>query len=133
MPRLAMTLLLGALHGGAALALDDVVTVTLEAQNASAQSGSATLTPQGDATRVVILLGNAPQGVAQPAHIHLGQCDRLDPAPKWKLEAVKDGQSTTVVPVPLDRILQDKVAINVHKSAEEVQVYVSCGNIVPVM
>lgn len=133
MPRLAMTLLLGALYGGAALALDDVVTVTLEAQNASGQGGSATLTPQGDATRIVILLGNAPQGVAQPAHIHLGQCDRLDPAPKWKLEAVKDGQSTTVVPVRLDRILQDKAAINVHKSAEEVQVYVSCGNIVPVM
>jgi hypothetical protein len=133
MKKLAMTLLLGALYGSAALALDDTVTVTLDAQNASGQNGSATLTPQGDATRVVILLGNAPQGIAQPAHIHLGQCDRLEAAPKWKLEPVKDGQSTTVIPVPLDRILRDKAAINVHKSAAEVQVYVSCGNIVPVM
>jgi hypothetical protein len=124
---------LGALQAGAALALDDTVTVTLQAQNASGQNGSATLTPQGDATRVVILLGNAPQGVAQPAHIHLGQCDQLDPAPKWKLEAVRDGQSSTLVPVPLDRLLKEQAAINVHKSAEEVQVYVSCGNIAPAM
>ena len=32
--------------------------------------------------------------------------------------------------VPLDVILKDKSAINVHKSAAEMQVYVSCGNIV---
>lgn len=133
MRKLAMILMLGGLHAGAALALDDVVTVTLQAQNASGQTGSATLTPQGDKTKVVILLSNAPAGIAHPAHIHLGQCDRLDPAPKWKLEAVKDGQSTTVVAASLDSILQEKAAINVHKSAEEVQVYVSCGNIIPAM
>ena len=38
--------------------------------------------------------------------------------------------NTPVVPVPLDVILKDKSAINVHKSAAEMQVYVSCGNIV---
>ena len=133
MQRLAMILMLGGLHAGAALALDDVVTVTLQAQNASGQAGSATLTPDGDKTKVVILLSNPPAGVAQPAHIHLGHCDKLDPAPKWKLEAVKDGQSTTVVPASLDSILKESAAINVHKSAAEVQVYVSCGNLVPTM
>ena len=133
MRKLAMILMLGGLHAGAALALDDVVTVTLQAQNASGQAGSATLTPQGEKTKVVILLSHAPAGVAQPAHIHLGQCGKLDPAPKWKLEAVRDGQSTTVVPASLDTILKEKAAINVHKSAEEAQVYVSCGNIIPAM
>src|SRR5512139_380460 len=133
MRRLAMILMLAGLFAEPALALDDVVTVQLEAQNDSGETGTATLLPQGDKTKVVILLSNAPAGVAQPAHIHLGQCDNLDKAPKWKLEAVKDGQSTTVVPVSLDTILKDKAAINIHKSAAEVQVYVSCGNIIGVM
>jgi hypothetical protein len=132
MRKLAMTLMLAGLFSGAALALDDNVTVKLEAMNNS-QTGSATLIPEGDKTKVVILLSNAPAGVAQPAHIHLGQCDNLDKAPKWKLEAVKDGSSTTVVPVSLDTILKEKSAINIHKSAAEIQVYVSCGNIIGLM
>ncbi|MDP2031504.1 MAG: hypothetical protein Q8K12_17860 [Thiobacillus sp.] len=133
MRTLPMILMLAGLFSNAALALDDVITVQLAAQNNSGQTGTATLTPEGDKTKVVILLTHAPSGVAQPAHIHLGTCDKLDKAPKWKLEAVKDGRSTTVVPVSLDTILKEKTAINIHKSAEEIQVYVSCGNIIAVM
>lgn len=133
MSRLLMILLLAGLSAGTALALDDSVTVKLEAQNNSGQTGSATLFPEGEKTRVVIELLNAPPGVAQPAHIHLGRCDNLDKAPKWPLEAVKNGRSVTVVAASLDTILKDKVAINVHKSAAEVQTYVSCGNIIGVM
>lgn len=133
MRRLALIMTLAGLYAGAALALDDSVTVKLEAQNNSGESGTATLMPEGDKTKVVILLSGAPAGVAQPAHIHLGTCDKLDKAPKWKLEPLKDGKSTTVVPVSLETILKDKTAINVHKSAAEIQVYVSCGNIVAPM
>jgi len=128
-----MISLLAGLFSGAALALDDNISVKLEAMNNSGQTGSATLMPEGDKTKVVILLSNAPAGVAQPAHIHLGRCDNLDKAPKWQLEAVKDGKSTTLVPASLDTILKDKVAINIHKSAAEAQIYVSCGNIIPLM
>lgn len=123
----------GGLFSNTALALDDVVTVKLEAQNNSGQNGAATLMPEGNKTKVVIEIPNMPAGVAQPAHIHRGRCDKLDKAPKWNLEAVRDGRSVTVVPVPLDTILQDKTAINVHKSAAEAQIYVSCGNIIAVM
>jgi hypothetical protein len=133
MRTLPMILMLAGLFSNAALALDDVITIQLAAQNNSGQTGTATLTPEGDKTKVVILLTHAPSGVAQPAHIHLGTCDKLDKAPKWKLEAVKDGRSTTMVPVSLDAILKEKTAINIHKSAEEIQVYVSCGNIIAVM
>lgn len=129
----AITLLLAGLLAGPALALDDAITVKLGALNNSGQSGSATLMPEGKQTRVVIELSNAPGGVAQPAHIHLGTCDNLNKAPKWQLEAVKDGRSVTVLPVSLDTILGEKSAINVHKSAAEVQVYVACGNIVAPM
>ena len=133
MRKLIVILMLGGLFSSAALALDDVVTVKFEALNNSGQTGTATLTPQGNTTRVVIELLNAPTNVAQPAHIHMGTCNKLDKAPKWNLEAVKGGPSTTTVPVSLDTILKDKTAINIHKSAAEVQVYVSCGNIVGLM
>ncbi len=133
MRRPLMILLLAGLFSNAALALDDDVTVKLEAQNNSGQNGVATLFPEGDKTRVVIEIPNAPAGVAQPAHIHLGSCDKLDKAPKWKLEAVKGGRSVTMLPVSLNTILKDKTAINIHKSATEVQIYVSCGNIIAVM
>ncbi len=126
---LLLILLLSGLSPHPALAAHDVVTVRLDAQNNSGQTGTATLTPEGDKTRVAIELSNDPKGVAQPAHIHMGTCDKLDKAPKWKLEAVKDGKSVTTVPVSLETILKDRTAINVHKSADEIQVYVSCGNI----
>jgi len=74
-----------------------------------------------------------PAGVSQPAHIHLGTCDNLDKAPKWNLQPVKNGQSITELAVPLQTILKDKTAINVHKSAAEAHVYVSCGNILPLL
>ena len=129
MRKLVVALLFSGLFANAALAAHDVVTVKLDAQNDSGQTGTATLTPEGDKTRVVIELSNGPKGVAQPAHIHLGTCDKLDKAPKWKLEAVKDGKSVTVIPASLKTILKDRAAINVHESAAEIQVYVSCGNI----
>jgi len=128
-----MILLLAAMPAGSALALDDAVTVKLEAQNNSGQTGTATLFSEGESTRVVIELLNAPTGVAQPAHIHPGRCDNLDKAPKWPLQAVMNGRSVTVLAASLDAILKDKVAINIHKSAAEIQTYVSCGNIVGVM
>lgn len=133
MRKTIVILLLTGLFPHAALALDDVVTVKLVAQNNSGQNGVATLLPEGNKTKVVIEIPNMPAGVAQPVHIHLGSCDKLDKAPKWNLEAVKGGRSVTVVPVSLDTILQDRTAINVHKSAAEAQIYVSCGNIIAVM
>ena len=133
MLKLAIPLLLAGLLSGPALALDDVVTVELKAQNDSGQNGTATLMPEGMQTKVVIELSNAPAGVAQPAHIHLGTCDNLDKAPKWPLQAVKDGRSVSMVPASIDTILSEKAAINIHKSKDEVSVYVSCGNIVAPM
>lgn len=105
------------------------VTVQLHQQNKSGESGSARLTPDGDKTKVEISLKGAPKGVSQPAHIHDGTCSKLDPKPKYALQNVADGKSTTEVPVALDKLLAEKVAINVHKSAEEAKTYVACGNI----
>src|SRR5262250_1660567 len=63
---------------GGALAQDAPVTVKLDAQNGSGETGTATFTPQGNKTQVVLQLTGAPSA-AQPAHIHEGSCAKLNP------------------------------------------------------
>jgi len=104
------------------------VTVRMHAQNKSGETGTAKLTPEGaDKTRVEITLKGGPQGTPQPAHIHEGSCAKLDPKPKYGLENVVDGKSTTEVPVGINTVRG--MAINVHKSADDLKTYVSCGDI----
>ena len=102
------------------------VSVSMHARNKSGESGTAKLTPEGaDKTKVEISLKGA-KGT-QPAHIHQGTCAKLDPKPKYGLENVVDGKSTTEVPAGIDAVRG--MAINVHKSADDLNTYVSCGDI----
>lgn len=106
------------------------MTVQMRAQNDSKETGTARLTAEGaDKTRVEISLKGAPKGVDQPAHIHEGSCAKLDPKPKHGLENVVNGKSSTVVPVGLADLRKGGMAINVHKSKEDIKTYVSCGDI----
>ena len=104
------------------------VTVELAEQNDSGESGTATLTAEGDATKVAIDLG---QGTSepQPAHVHPGSCADLDPQPEHGLSDVVNGSSETTIPVELSHLTAGTFAINVHKSAAEAQTYVACGDI----
>ncbi|MGA8535015.1 MAG: hypothetical protein WB615_12985 [Candidatus Tumulicola sp.] len=105
------------------------LTVTLNAQNASGEDGSATLTQTPDGVQVVVSVKNAPSD-AQPAHIHPGTCDKLNPAPQYPLTSLANGSSTTLLKgVTLDQLLASPMAINVHKSTSDLGTYVSCGNI----
>ncbi len=106
------------------------VSVRMAPENKSGERGTAKLTAiDADKTRVEISLKGGPQGTPQPAHIHEGTCAKLDPKPKWGLENVVDGKSTTEVPVGLAELQKGTYAVNVHKSGDEIQTYVSCGNI----
>ena len=118
-----------ALVGASALAQDKPVTVNLSAQNASGEKGTATLTPQGDKTQVVIKLTGAPDATPQPAHIHDGSCAKLDPKPRVPLQNVVSGASTTSLDMKLSDIMSKGGAINVHKSATDVKTYVACGDV----
>ena len=136
-----LSVLIAGLFAGAALAqsgdkmekksgkMAKSVSVKMGAQNKSGESGSAKLTPEGDQTKVEITLKGGPKGVAQPAHVHEGSCAKLDPKPKYPLSNVVDGKSTTTIPVKLADLQGGNMAINVHKSAEDVKTYVSCGDI----
>lgn len=105
------------------------VTIELDAQNDSGESGTATLTADGATTRIVLALENPASDSPQPAHIHKGVCAELDPAPAYPLANVTDGAAETTVDVPLDELKNGRFAINVHKSEAEAEVYVSCGTI----
>ena len=102
--------------------------VKLEPQNSSGESGTATLTPEGDSTKVVLSVTGAP-AAAQPTHIHKGTCAKLDPKPAFQLSPVVNGKSETTVKVSMKDLTSSGYAINGHKSAEDLKTYVFCGNI----
>ena len=126
---LVATLALVGMPHGISRAADNTITITLNAQNNSGESGTATLTDLGNGqTKVVLDLG---AGLAdpQPAHIHPGTCANLNPKPEYPLTNVVNGKSETIVKVSLADLTKEAYAINVHKSAAEVAVYTACGDI----
>ncbi|MEO8285079.1 MAG: hypothetical protein ABI670_01430 [Chloroflexota bacterium] len=124
-------LTLFALTGAIAFAHDAEVSLT--AQNGSGQNGSAELTDMGDGTTKVVVDISSTTTDPQPAHIHTGTCSDLNPKPAYPLSNVVNGHSETIVPVTAKELLASAYAINVHKSAAEVSVYVSCGSIMAAM
>jgi len=102
----------------------------LHAQNGSGETGTATLLQSGDNVIVKVRLAGAPSGVPQPAHIHMGTCDKLNPKPTYPLHNVTDGTSETTVPnVKLSDLTSGAFAINVHKSTSDLGTYVACGDL----
>lgn len=123
---------LGAGCGGSSASESDPVEleITLDEQNGSAESGTATLTSAGDKTRVVIDLQSrsaSPVARRQPAHIHKGSCEELDPVPAYALNDVRAGRSTSLVDERLTDLEREAVVINVHQSADNIERYVACG------
>jgi hypothetical protein len=101
----------------------------LHAQNGSNENGTVALVPQGMKTLVVVELTGAPAGTPQPAHVHVGPCATLTPAPTYALESLVDGVSMTTLDVPIAKLTDGTFAVNVHKSVAEIKTYVSCGNL----
>ena len=106
------------------------VTVRLGPLNSSGESGTATLSDvTGNKTKVVIAVTGQPANVPQPVHIHKGSCAQMDPAPAYGLTTLTDGKSETVIDQPLSTLQKERFAINGHKSAQEANTYVFCGDI----
>ncbi len=105
------------------------IIVPLASENKSNEAGSATITKTGDKVKVAITLTGAPKGASQPAHIHLGSCDKPG-AIKYPLPDIMNGASETTVNVSYEQLMSElPLSINVHKSAKEIKTYVACGNI----
>ena len=103
-------------------------TITLRTLNDSGVTGTVSFTDLRGKTGVdveVIPAGN----LDMPAHIHPGTCDNLTPQPKFPLENVKNGVSKTVVPVPIDELFAGNLAVNIHKSNDDLKTYTACVDI----
>ena len=113
-----------------AAAQSQTLTLTMNAQNNSGISGIATFTDLGNGkTRVMMQVSGAGPG-PEPAHIHPGGCTQLDPTPEFTLSSVTNGTSTTDVDSTLAELLDGDYAIHMHKSPDELTVYVACADIV---
>ena len=110
----------------AAAAADAPIEIHLAARNGSGESGVAILTPQGDKTQVELKLTGAPAD-SQPAHFHTGTCDNYGPKPLYPLRAVVKGASVTTLDVPIDKLTDGGLVINVHKSFDDIATIVSCA------
>jgi len=110
-------------------AMTKPVTVALQAENESSESGIATLTEVNGKVQVSVMLTGAPAAVTQPAHIHVGICPGVGEV-KYPLTSVSAGKSETTIETTLASLKAAlPLAINIHKSTSEPATYVSCGEL----
>ena len=111
-------------------AAQQATTLQLVQQNNSGISGTATFTPSGGGLTVDLKVTGAGAG-PQPAHIHGGTCAQLNPTPDFTLASVTNGSSTTTLQTTLQTLAATPHAVHMHKSADELTVYVACADINP--
>lgn len=109
-------------------AADPPRVITLETLNDSGVTGTVSFAALRDKTAVEIAVdpGANPD---MPAHIHPGTCDNMTPQPKFPLENVRNGKSTTVVPASIDELLAGGLAVNLHRSNDDLKTYTACVDI----
>jgi hypothetical protein len=103
-------------------------TIALQTLNDSGVAGTVSFSATGERTSVTIEV-EAAGNLDMPAHIHPGTCADLTPQPKFPLENVKDGKSSTVVPASIDELFVGDLAVNIHKSNDDLRTYTACVDI----
>jgi hypothetical protein len=101
--------------------------IALHSQSSAGIHGTATLTPLGSKTTVIISLVNDPHGAEHPAHIHSGTCQTFNPLPSFPLQTVKAGTSVTIVNAPISDLLDRGLVLEVHSSKYHVLIIAACG------
>jgi hypothetical protein len=123
-----MMMLVAVALAGACDAATPTRTITLQTLNESGVTGTVSFSKVGDKTGVKIEVDPA-GNLDMPAHIHPGACDALTPQPKFPLENVVDGVSSTVVPATIDELFAGSLAVNIHKSNDDLRTYTACVDI----
>lgn len=106
-----------------------VLTLVLNELASSGENGSATVKEVDGKVVVSVELTGQPEGSIQPMHIHKGACPGVGEV-LYPLTNAVMGRSETILEVTMDELLAQKpIAINVHKSTTQPQIYFSCGDI----
>jgi LPXTG-motif cell wall-anchored protein len=126
-PALALALL-GALTVVSSSSAQQPVTVNIgPGRDEATGTGTATLTDMGGGqTQVVVRV--AATNPDMPAHIHADACPGVG-AVVFPLTNVQNGTSTTTISAPLSDVLTRGRSVNLHRSAQEIGVYVGCANL----
>jgi len=104
-------------------------TIPLTTLNSSGVSGTVVLTAV-DSRRTRIEIRVDPAGHPDmPSHIHPGTCTNLVPQPRYPLQNVVDGHSTTVISAAFDDLVKGDLAVNIHKSNEDLKTYTACAEL----
>jgi len=101
--------------------------IVLRSQSSAGIHGTATLTPLGSKTKVTIVLAGDPPGAQHPAHIHPGTCADFNIVPRYPIETVIDGRSTTIVQAPLADLIGHGLVLEIHSSKYHVNIIAACG------
>jgi hypothetical protein len=105
------------------------LTIQLRMLNGSGVDGTVAFTElRGGRTRVAIVVEPGTY-TDMPAHIHPGTCQALVPQPKYPLENVRNGRSTTEIPATVGDLLASQVAVNLHASVSDLATYTACAEI----
>lgn len=118
------------MHGMHNAMAKTTLNINMGAQNNSKQDGTASVKAVSGGVLVTVSVMNEPANASEPAHIHMGTCAKLNPAPWKALTNVVNGKSvTTVSGVTIAQLKKAHYAINVHQSAANLTHYVSCGDL----
>ena len=101
--------------------------------NSSGITGIATLRETGSSKLEVAVRVNDGSGDPLPIHIHEGACADLNPEPQIPLADVRNGASTTELAASLEQLTSTQHVIFLHKSPEELPVFVACADIMDVL
>ncbi|MDB5072141.1 MAG: hypothetical protein JWM87_3252 [Candidatus Eremiobacteraeota bacterium] len=110
----------------AGVAAPDQYQIVLGEMGHSSQHGVATLRAEGGKTRVTIKLTGGPAD-PQPSHFHTGTCESYGPRPLYMLQSIVNGESSTTLDIPIDRLLKGDLVINVHRSLTDIASVTACG------
>jgi hypothetical protein len=106
-------------------ASDAFVTIALEEENESGQTGVATLMARGNVTDVALV---ATHGISRANHIHTGNCGPTLGGVTHGLTNMAEGLSITTVDATLSSLRTGGFAINLH-NAQTASIYTACGDI----
>ena len=115
--------------GGCQSAPRPSTVIQLAMQNDSGVTGTLTLTDLGDGRSRVVVAVEPGGNPDMPAHIHPGTCDAMIPQPLHPLTNVVNGASTTIVPATLEELTGGGLAMNLHRSNEDLRTSTACAEL----
>ena len=125
----SLMIAVAAFAGGCQSAPRPATVVQLKTLNDSGVTGTVTLTDLGDGQTKVDVAVQPAGNLDMPAHIHPGTCDELIPQPTHPLQNVVNGASTTTVRATLAELTGGGLAVNLHRSNDDLGTYTACAEL----